>query len=114
MHPRPLALAPKCAARRPTPSHGVTPLVTRPPATRRKVREGYAAIARASDEATQAAAKQSSGCCEPSAAGDVKSSGGCCGARTDAAELAREIGYSESEIALLPEGANMGLSCGNP
>ena len=82
-----------------------------PDATRRKVREGYAAIARASDDATQQTAAQSSGCCGPV---DVKSSGGCCGARTDAAELAREIGYSESEIALLPEGANMGLSCGHP
>jgi SAM-dependent methyltransferase len=34
--------------------------------------------------------------------------------RTDAAELARQVGYSPDEIALLPEGANMGLSCGNP
>ena len=29
-------------------------------------------------------------------------------------ELARHIGYSIEELAALPEGANMGLSCGNP
>jgi ubiquinone/menaquinone biosynthesis C-methylase UbiE len=44
--------------------------------------------------------------------------GGCCGAGdntgTSAAELAEQIGYSADEIAALPEGANMGLSCGNP
>jgi AhpD family alkylhydroperoxidase len=28
--------------------------------------------------------------------------------------LARHIGYSADELAALPEGANMGLSCGNP
>jgi arsenite methyltransferase len=74
-------------------------------ATLRKVREGYAAIARANDDATDDAAADSGGCCGPS---------GGCGVRTDAAELAREIGYSADEIAMLPEGANMGLSCGNP
>lgn len=28
--------------------------------------------------------------------------------------LAQQIGYSSAELAALPEGANMGLSCGNP
>jgi hypothetical protein len=27
--------------------------------------------------------------------------------------LARHVGYSVEELAALPEGANMGLSCGN-
>src|SRR4029077_14929495 len=31
-----------------------------------------------------------------------------------AAGLAREIGYAPEDVALLPEGANMGLLCGNP
>jgi arsenite methyltransferase len=52
----------------------------------------------------------------------AKSSGSCCGERPSccgsspaaAAELARTIGYSADELAALPEGANMGLSCGNP
>jgi ubiquinone/menaquinone biosynthesis C-methylase UbiE len=39
------------------------------------------------------------------------SSGDCCGASAGYAEA---IGYSEEELACLPEGANMGLSCGNP
>ena len=29
-------------------------------------------------------------------------------------DLAKHIGYSSGELAALPEGANMGLSCGNP
>jgi arsenite methyltransferase len=41
--------------------------------------------------------------------------GGCCGATPlSAAALAQQIGYSAEQIAALPEGANMGLSCGNP
>jgi arsenite methyltransferase len=32
----------------------------------------------------------------------------------DSEELARHIGYSVEELAALPDGANMGLSCGNP
>jgi arsenite methyltransferase len=39
----------------------------------------------------------------------------CCGASPVASEeLAKHIGYSSEELAALPEGANMGLSCGNP
>jgi arsenite methyltransferase len=39
----------------------------------------------------------------------------CCGAtRCDGDELAQTVGYSAQELAALPEGANMGLSCGNP
>lgn len=39
----------------------------------------------------------------------------CCGSTPAASEdLARHIGYSREELAALPEGANLGLSCGNP
>ena len=39
----------------------------------------------------------------------------CCGSSAPEAErLARHIGYSAEELAALPDGANMGLSCGNP
>ncbi len=37
----------------------------------------------------------------------------CCGgARAD--DVARGLGYTDAELATLPEGANLGLSCGNP
>jgi arsenite methyltransferase len=40
---------------------------------------------------------------------------GCCGAPASQTEkLAKTVGYSAEELATLPEGANMGLSCGNP
>jgi arsenite methyltransferase len=38
---------------------------------------------------------------------------GCCGSSAPE-KLAAGIGYSGEELELLPEGANMGLSCGNP
>ena len=66
-------------------------------AVRRMVREGYAKIAQ----------DTSDGCCGPGVS--------CCGsAPQDADKLARELGYSVEELQLLPDGANMGLSCGNP
>ncbi len=65
---------------------------------RRAVREGYGAIA--------------------------KGAGSCCGAKPSSCgtsetpvgpeQLAKHVGYSAEELAALPEGANMGLSCGNP
>jgi len=40
----------------------------------------------------------------------------CCGSknRSEPIKLVKKIGYSAEELAALPEGANMGLSCGNP
>lgn len=58
------------------------------------VRKGYAEIAISGGS-----------CCGPSKS--------CCGA-SDAAGVAKAVGYSDAELATLPEGANMGLSCGNP
>ncbi len=39
---------------------------------------------------------------------------GCCGGGIDAGSLARSIGYSKAEIESAPDGANLGLGCGNP
>jgi len=40
---------------------------------------------------------------------------GCCGGSpTDPEQLAKALGYDAESLAHLPEGANMGLSCGNP
>lgn len=59
------------------------------------VREGYAKIA-----------KQGSSCCAP-----VKS---CCGSADLAEDISKKIGYTEEELKAVPEGANLGLGCGNP
>jgi arsenite methyltransferase len=69
---------------------------------REKVREGYARVAVATAVASEG------GCCGGSG-------GGCCGA-TDLTpdDLAHAIGYTDAELASAPDGANMGLSCGNP
>jgi AhpD family alkylhydroperoxidase len=66
-------------------------------AVRRMVREGYAKIA------------------QDTSAGCNSAGVSCCGsAPQDANKLARELGYSVEELKALPDGANMGLSCGNP
>src|SRR5260221_1817489 len=63
---------------------------------RQVVREGYGKIAQTGGS-----------CCGPNAS--------CCGStETVSEDLARHIGYSAEELAALPDGANMGLSCGNP
>jgi ubiquinone/menaquinone biosynthesis C-methylase UbiE len=70
---------------------------------RETVRAGYAAIA---------AGQQPSCCCGPGGGG------GCCGGgrgnQADPARLAQAVGYDAASLANLPDGANMGLSCGNP
>lgn len=38
----------------------------------------------------------------------------CCGPSGTAEEISARLGYSEEELALAPEGANLGLGCGNP
>lgn len=45
-------------------------------------------------------------CCGPQSS--------CCGGGADQDQLARALGYSAAELAAIPEGANLGLSCGNP
>jgi len=38
----------------------------------------------------------------------------CCDAATNANRVGEEIGYSKEELASVPEGANLGVGCGNP
>src|SRR5262247_2485314 len=66
------------------------------------VRNNYAAIARANMHTSSEAPAES--CCAPS----------CCSSAIDVTTLATSIGYDAAELSALPEGANMGLSCGNP
>src|ERR1700732_4864697 len=47
--------------------------------------------------------------------GSIASRGsGCCSAAATPQEASRCMGYSEAELASLPEGADLGLGCGNP
>lgn len=38
----------------------------------------------------------------------------CCGGQKSVDSVALSVGYSKEELAVLPGGANLGLSCGNP
>ena len=69
------------------------------------VRERYGKIAKESDQ---------TGCgCGGTAATSKISP--CCGNAPGAVgEISKKVGYSEEEINAVPEGANLGLGCGNP
>jgi arsenite methyltransferase len=45
-------------------------------------------------------------CCTPAVS--------CCGSATDPDSKSRQMGDSDTELAAVPEGANLGLGCGNP
>jgi len=62
------------------------------------VRERYGSIAVA----------DAASCCAPAAS--------CCAPTTasDAAAKARAMGYTDTDLAVIPDGANLGLGCGNP
>jgi SAM-dependent methyltransferase len=64
--------------------------------TKKIVRESYAKIA----------TQENTSCCGP-----VES---CCGPTNLASEVSKKIGYSNEEISAVPDGANLGLGCGNP
>ncbi|MEK6679670.1 MAG: arsenite methyltransferase [Nitrospirota bacterium] len=40
--------------------------------------------------------------------------GSCCGNTAVADDISKSVGYSENELNTIPEGANLGLGCGNP
>lgn len=72
---------------------------------RKTVRDSYAKIAEQGGNA---------GCCAPTEGG-----GSCCGPADDVAIPTAEamsafFGYSDEEMAAVPQGANLGLGCGNP
>jgi SAM-dependent methyltransferase len=62
---------------------------------KKEVRKGYAKVAR-----------EGSSCCPP-----VKS---CCGSNNVPESISKSIGYTGEELESVPEGANLGLGCGNP
>jgi len=59
------------------------------------VREGYGKIA-----------QKEGSCCAPA--------NSCCGSQGRAQDISKRIGYSDEELKVVPEGANLGLGCGNP
>lgn len=70
------------------------------------------------------AATMEDGCCGPSDCGSATAAGGTAtaapttgpatAAPTTAEALSCAVGYDETDLANVPEGANLGLGCGNP
>ncbi len=67
------------------------------------VRKSYADIA-----------KQKGSCCDPQVPVNPLKVNSCCGAPSSASDMSKKMGYTEEELSKLPEGANLGLGCGNP
>ena len=73
------------------------------------VRARYGSIARgAAGAPAEVAAGEAAagGCCAPAVS--------CCGTAAGVADKARQMGYSAAEVSAIPDGANLGLGCGNP
>ncbi len=61
---------------------------------RKIVKKGYAKIA-----------AEGTSCC---------SGGSCCSGSTSVADISKNIGYEDNDLSAVPDGANLGLGCGNP
>ena len=44
----------------------------------------------------------------------ARGEGSCCGGGDLAQVISQKIGYTDEELEVVPEGANLGLGCGNP
>lgn len=53
--------------------------------------------------------KKDSSCCAPTSA-----SSSCCDSPVDYTDISVKLGYSNEEVTAVPDGANLGLGCGNP
>lgn len=67
----------------------------KPEEIKKTVREGYGKIA-----------QKGGSCCAPKAS--------CCGPDNTIATISEKVGYHPEDLEAVPEGANLGLGCGNP
>jgi len=80
---------------------------------RRAVRDRYGKIATAGSAVS--GITPGGPCCGESAMAAAKKSASCCGGSDVSSEqMATLMGYSKEDFAGVPQGANMGLGCGNP
>ncbi len=81
---------------------------------RQAVRESYGKVARSEVDAYEIFQSES-GCGDGNTSAEAKKGGSCC----NTVELTPEnlsvvMGYSKEDMDSIPEGANLGLGCGNP
>ena len=97
---------------------------------RESVRDTYGKIARAGETNTEtnqdasccspvqitSEPSQAASCCGPSAAeAETSQTASCCGPSDFSVEkMSAYMGYSKEDLENVPDGANMGLGCGNP
>ncbi|MDM8553725.1 arsenite methyltransferase [Desulfococcaceae bacterium HSG7] len=81
---------------------------------REAVRERYGNIARVGAEASEL--RQVTSCCGDSGVSVKPESEGSCGCTTEFSpeNISAAMGYSGKDIESVPDGANLGLGCGNP
>lgn len=66
------------------------------------------------DAEAKAAGDGGCGCGTAPSSDNSSAQGACCGSAGSPKETSKALGYSSDELASLPEGANLGLGCGNP
>jgi ubiquinone/menaquinone biosynthesis C-methylase UbiE len=76
---------------------------------RKEIREKYGALVEKRDVEKKVVKKVIEDCCT----GEQSTAVGCCGPGSTEEALA-ELGYSKEQIEAIPEGANLGVGCGNP
>ena len=59
-------------------------------------------------------AKESSSCCCGDPKANLKVSPCCGNSSTAVGSISKQVGYTDAELNAVPEGANLGLGCGNP
>ena len=85
-------------------------------ATRDFIRDNYARVAQSGAALSCCVPNNALSCCAPSTAGCCSpgSVNPCCGPVTDAVTASMKLGYSASDLEIIPGESNMGLGCGNP
>jgi SAM-dependent methyltransferase len=76
-----------------------------PDAVRTLVREAYGQAAGARAQAS---------CCGGAATAEQPAASGCCQGAPDVRAVSQALGYSDAQLDAVPDGANLGLGCGNP
>lgn len=69
---------------------------------KKNVKEAYGKIAREGGSCCSS----SNSCCSPSSS--------CCGTTGSADSASKLLGYTDADLSAIPEGADLGLGCGNP
>ena len=80
---------------------------------KKMVRESYARVATGGDCGENQDSESQKGCCDTSTKSEKRRiEVSCC--QPSIEEMSKKLGYTDEDLAAVPEGSNLGLGCGNP